>query len=208
MFVPQSVLQTVPRLLKTRSCHNLIFVDLVQMWFVKGNSKNSCKFMQWFGGGQGLMGIVHNSFALFWKLCIWRCSVNSCLSVYPCTVNSLIPHSSNHTISSFNHVPVTSRIVFGFPNMNLMHRVYDLVLLPFLILFPTVHPLQTHPKVKVTFEFLSHADCVFIYLVRKNIEPGIPLQKSNRVKLKRHLLQDTFLTPWDSRTSLGLLLVS
>lgn len=67
MFVPQSVLHTVPSFTWKRSRHNLIFGSLVQIGFVKGNRKKIHVNLCIDFGGQGLMGTVHYSFALFWN---------------------------------------------------------------------------------------------------------------------------------------------
>lgn len=62
--------------------------------------------MHWFRG-QGLMGTSH---LLCFGSYIYEDIqlIPTFLSIH--VVNSLIPYNSNHTISSFSHIPVTSRI--------------------------------------------------------------------------------------------------
>lgn len=141
--------------------------------------------MHWFWGA-GFNGDCTLLICFVLELCIWRCSVNSFLSLYPCIVNSLILHDSEDTISSFNHISATFRIVSDF---QAWVECVESMTWSFILSRPISNccHLQTHPKVKIMFEFLSHADCVFIYLVRKNTESEMHLKTSNTVKLKCHL---------------------
>lgn len=142
-----------------------------------------------------------NSFDLFWKLHIWRCPVNSYVSLYPHFVNSLIPHNSDHTISSFSHVPVTSRIMCGFPSTNWVLRVcssfssFSSYLYP-----PNSSKSQDHI-------WISFSCWLFSLLGEEEHRVSNMLIKIQQSKAQMPLL-NSFLIPRESRISSGLLLVS